>query len=973
MSVKLNILGPLSLQVDGAIIDLGTPKLQAFLALLARQPNRVVPAEVITDELWPDKPPSNPRATLHTYVSRLRRQLASALTDMQIKSTPSGYTLQVDPMTVDAERFTRLTAEARQASQRGSLTDAQQLLQQALDLWRGRALDGVRTGTRLNSYAIQLEDQKLDAVESRIDIALRLGQHELVIHELRELVSEHPLSERLHGQLIVALYRSGRTADALDAYRQFRQTISSELGMEPSPSLQQLQQSILQGNPSLDLTVPPRGGAADAGRQVVSSLLPADIGDFTGRQDELTLQPWAPRGLPPDVHPFTGRERETTELQRLLAEGLAEGNANTVLITAVSGAAGMGKTALAVHAAHQLADHFPDGQLYVNLRGFDPTGEPLSPVTAIRGFLIAFGVPPNAIPTELDGLTAMYRSLAAGKRMLIVLDNASSSEQVIPILPASPSCTVMITSRHRLVSLTARHGAHQLVLDVLPERDARDLLAHYVGLERMAAEPDAVADLLGMCAGLPLAVRIVAARAEHNPTFPLAVLADELRDATALLDGLDAGDQWVNLRTVLSWSVRALSPQAAGVFGLLGVAPGVDIGLPAAASLTGQPTGQTRTILRELENASLVQQHMPGRYRMHDLIRAYATDFAAVDLAEHVREAALRRVIDFYTHTAHTADRLLSPYRPPIEFDPPAPGTHPEPLPDVPKAMAWLDSEHAALLAAQHAAASHTWHRAVWQLAWAMDTLHLRRGHRHDRLAVWRAALDAATHLPDPKTRMLAHRLLGDAYVTLGHHEESIEHLHQALTLAEQHHDTDQQAHTDRALAWAWEQRGDYRRALEHATRALDLYRALDQPVGEATALNALGWYAARLGEYDTARTHSQAALILHRHHHNAEGEAETLDSLGYIAHSNGHYRQATDYYQQALTLFRTLGNTYEAANTLNALGHPHVALGEHEQARVAWREALELFQDQGRDTDTVRIQQQLAKLDDNVGVGIEE
>lgn len=967
MSIKINMLGPLTLQADGTILDLGTPKLQAFLALLARQPNRTVQVEVITDELWPDNPPSNTRATLQTYVSRLRRQLAPASNDVQIRFTPDGYMLEVDPVTVDAERFTRLAAEARQASQRGDLTYAHRLLQQALVLWRGRALDGVRTGTRLNSYAIQLEDQKLEAVENRIDIVLRLGQHELVTHELRELVNEHPLSEKLHGQLIVALYRSGRTADALDAYRQFRQTVSSELGVEPSASLQQLQQSILQGDPSLNLPSPPlRGGSADLAHQVVSPSLPADISDFSGRQDELALQPWTPRGLPPDVHGFTGREREIAELQRLLTKG----DANTVVITAVSGAAGMGKTALAVHVAHQLAGHFPDGQLYVNLRAFDPTDEPLSPATAIRGFLAALGVPSNAIPAELNGQTAMYRSLAVDKRMLIVLDNAYGSDQVTPLLPASSSCTVVITSRHRLSGLTARHGARQLVLDALSERDARELLARYLGPERMAAEPGAIADLLEMCAGLPLAVRIVAARAEHNPTFPLAVLADELRDMTTLLDGLDAGDQRANLRTVLSWSVRTLSPQAASVFGLLGIAPGPESSLPAVASLIGQPVVETRTVLRELENASLVQQYMPGRYRMHDLIRVYAADTALHNLTQDLRETALQRVIDFYTHTAHTADRLLAPHRPPIRLGPPGPDVHPLPLTDLPSAMAWLDTEHAALLAAQHTAASHAWHPAVWQLAWTMDTFHTRRGHRQDRLAAWHAALDAATQLPDPTTRILAYRRLGDAYTVLGRHEEGIEHLQQALTLAEQHHDTDQQAHTDRALAWAWEQCGNYPRAMEHAARALNLYRALDEPVGEADALNAMGWYAARLGEYDTARTHSQAALTLHRNHQNSEGEAETLDSLGYIAHYSGDHRQAIDYYRQALILFRALGNTYEAANTLNALGHPHVALGQHEQARAAWREALELYQDQGRDTDTSRIQRQLANLDDNVRVG---
>jgi tetratricopeptide (TPR) repeat protein len=348
---------------------------------------------------------------------------------------------------------------------------------------------------------------------------------------------------------------------------------------------------------------------------------------------------------------------------------------------------------------------------------------------------------------------------------------------------------------------------------------------------------------------------------------------------------------------------------------------------------------------------------------MHDLIRLYTTDEAHHDLTEDARNAALRRVLDFYTHTAHTAARLLYSQRPPIRLDPPVPGVGPLPLPDVPAAMAWRDSEHPVLLAAQQAAASQAWHPIVWQLAWTLDTFHYRRGHRHDQLAVWRAALDAAAHLPDPATRILAHRLLGAAYVDLGRYEEGIEQLHQALDFAQEHRDLRQQAHTHQVLGRALGERGDDRRALAHATRAQDLFRGLDQPVGEAIALSTMGWYAARLGEYDTARTHCQAALTLHRHQDNPDGEAATLDSLGYIAHHTSYHQRAVGYYQQALTLLRALGNTSETATTLDNLGHPHVALGEHEQARVVWREALELYQEQGRDTDAARIQRRLDDL----------
>ncbi|HET6346375.1 MAG TPA: tetratricopeptide repeat protein, partial [Myxococcota bacterium] len=412
----------------------------------------------------------------------------------------------------------------------------------------------------------------------------------------------------------------------------------------------------------------------------------------------------------------------------------------------------------------------------------------------------------------------------------------------------------------------------------------------------------------------------MAARAQQHPTFPLTVLADELRDVSTRLDALDAGDLRLTLRAVLSWSVRTLKAPTARLFGLLGIAPGPDISLLAAASLNGVPMAQVRVVLQELELASLVQQYRPGRYRMHDLVRLYATETAHHQLAEEEREEALRRVMDFYTHTAHAADRLLDPYRQPIELGPPAPGVQPQPLSDVPAALTWFEAEYPVLLAAQRAAASRAWYPIVWQLA-GLETFNVWQGHVDDRLAAWQAALDASAHLPDITPRIIAHRRLGDAYTDLGRHSEGMSHLHQALALAEEHRDSDQQARTHRVLAWAWARQQDDRKALQHAIRARDLYRTLDQPVGEANALNEVGWCAARLGDYDTARAHCQAALTLHRLHHYTNGEALTLNSLGDIARLSGHHRHAIDYFQQALALLRALGNHYDAAETLENLG----------------------------------------------------
>ncbi|MDX8050638.1 tetratricopeptide repeat protein [Lentzea sp. BCCO 10_0798] len=398
------------------------------------------------------------------------------------------------------------------------------------------------------------------------------------------------------------------------------------------------------------------------------------------------------------------------------------------------------------------------------------------------------------------------------------------------------------------------------------------------------------------------------------------------------------------------------------VFGLLGIAPGPDITTPAVFSLTGLAPAAARTALSALEEMSLVERQPHGRYAMHDLVRAYAATTAHA-LPADVRETAQVRVVDFYLHTAHAADRLLNPARPLVRPDPPAPGAHPFPLPDAAAALAWLDAEHATLLAAQRTAVALGRHHVVWHLARTLDTFHLRRGHRHDALAAWRAAVDAAAHLPDPATLSRAHRSLARACTRLARYEEAVDHLNQALELTVRHDDPTGQAHTHRVLAFAWGERGDDRRALEHARHALDLHRTLRHPAWEGDALNSVGWYAARLGEFDTAREHCQAALALNRHHHYAEGEAGAHESLGFIAHRTGDHRQAVDHYRQALVLLRALGYTYGVADTLDRAGHPHAALGQNREAREVWQEALDLYQEQGREDDAERVRRQLDDL----------
>jgi tetratricopeptide (TPR) repeat protein len=664
-----------------------------------------------------------------------------------------------------------------------------------------------------------------------------------------------------------------------------------------------------------------------------------------------------PRQLRPVPHGFVGRVDHLADLDRRAER---QGTA-MVVISAIGGTGGIGKTWLALAWAHHNLHRFPDGQLFVDLHGFTPTGRPAHPVDVLGGFLDALGVDRERQPTDPDRRAELYRSLVADKRMLIVLDNAATTDQITPLLPGGHYCTVLITSRNQLRGLVARHGAHPVRLDVLTDTEAHTLLASTLGPDRTATNAEAVAELIQLCGGFPLALGVIAARAAADPHLPLCDTVAELR--TLGLDALDSEDPSASLPAVLSWSLRHLTRQQRTTFALLGVAPGPDTGLPATTHLTGLPEREAHAVLRALADASLIHRTPGGRYAMHDLVRAYATT-TANNLPVHMRETALRRVLDFYTHTLHTADEFLDPYRDPARLAPPAQGVHPHPLHDAPAAWAWCDAEHACLLAAQHTATTYHWHLTAWHLAWTLDTFHHWRGHRYDRLSVWQAAADAATHLPDPTPLTRAHRLLGLAHAELGHHEDAIDHLHQALTLAEHHHDSTQQARTHHALSRAWEQQSDHQQALNHARRALDLCRSLHQPVWEARALNQVGWDAAQLGDYDTAREHCQAALTLHRHHHNTAGEAATLDSLGYIDHHTGHHIQAINHYHHALTLYRDNGNAFEVADTLDRLGHSHTALGQHNQARTVWQEALQLYREQARRDDAIRVQHQLDTLD---------
>jgi len=786
----------------------------------------------------------------------------------------------------------------------------------------------------VNGVREMLERERLAATLDRNDCALRLGRHSNVLTELATTAAEHPLDERVAGQLMLALYRSGRSAEALDQYRRIRDRLAEQLGTDPTPALAELHRRILNADPSLGhgpgISVPDRPEPAAAP---------------------------VPRQLPAPPPVFVGRVAELATISAAILGRTARGALPVVLI---GGPGGVGKTWLAVHWAHQNIDQFPDGQLYLNLRGFDPSGSPVPREIALHGLLRALGLPPAAVPMHLDTQVGLYRSLTAGKRILVVLDNARDTTQIEPLLPGSPTCAVLVTSRHRLAGLLTTHGAVPLALDVLNRGDAHHLMSACLGSDRVDAESQAVQALLDQCAGLPLALSIVIARAARHRALPLADLAEELLDADTRLDALSTGDGNANLRAVFSCSHQALDEDLAEVLELVALAPGPDIGVPAAAALIDRPRGQTRMLLGKLEDAHLVQPGAQGRHRMHDLIRLYATEVAGHRSAE-TRTGALRRLVEFYVHTAYAADRLLRPHSPPIRLHRP---TGPGPAAGFDTAdagLSWLHNEHACLLAVHRFAAEQGWHTAVWQLADALDTFHHQRGLRTANLAMWRAAAAAAEALSDPAVQLLAQRDLGRACSAAGRHDEALAHLGRALAIAEQTGDTGGQAYTYLAVAWAWELIGDDHLAAEYSERARRLFQQARTAAWEAVALNEVGWYAARMGSFDRARRHCEQSLRMFRRLGNPVGEAATLDGLGYVAYRTGRYPEAVEYYQATLTLYRRLGNSHAEADTLDRLAETYAAAGLPERARRVWRSALGLYLSQHRPADVQRLRGQLA------------
>jgi DNA-binding SARP family transcriptional activator len=934
--MQVRLLGPVDVTVAGEPRPVHGVRRKAVLAVLALHQGDIVPTDQLVDAVWGDTAPPTAANTLQSHLSHLRQVLGDRST---IVARPPGYLLTVPTDLQAAERLIDGAAQATTVPVRA------QRLRAALDLWRGQVLQDVGTQPWLAEQASRLEALRVRTIQQLIEARLELGEHATLVPALERLVEERRFDEQLHAQLMLALYRAGRQADALAVYQRLKEALDEELGIDPGPFVRAREAAILRQDRALD-----------------HRPLPGEPGDAEPvRPGRPGPGEHAPRQLPPAVAAFAGRERELAQLDALLVPPDTSSGMPAVVISAMSGTAGVGKTALAVHWAHRVADRFPDGQLYANLRGFDPSGVALEPAAVLRGFLEALDVPVERLPAEPGAQAALYRSLLAGRRMLVVLDNARDASQVRPLLPGAPGCLVLITSRNQLTPLVAAEGAHPLLLDLLSDAEAADLLARRLGSARVQAEPGAVAQVIERCARLPLALAVVAARAAHRPGFSLALLADGLHAAAGGLDALDGGDAASDVRAVFSWSYAALDDDAARVFRLLGLHPGPELSLAAAASLAGLPVADTRRLLTELAGAHLISEPAPGRYTCHDLLRAYAAELVHDD----DRQAALTRMLDHYLHTADVAASTLYPNRDRLTLAPPpaAAGVTLVPPADRDSALEWFSTQVPLLLTCVDVAAAAGLDTHAWQLAWCLVSPLDGQGRWAETITSQQAGLAAATRAGYRPAQADAHRRLAGAYLRLGQVDPSYTHAQAALALCRELGDASAQAHSEYFAAIVCSAQGDHHQALKHSLAALELYRLTGYRQGEAQALNAVGWYHGQLEDYEQTLLYCTEALRLHSEIGDSTTEGDTLDSLGFAHHHLGQYAQAVTRYEQALAIHRHFRERYQEGDTLIHLGDSQHGGGDTTAARASWDAALAIFTELGHH-DATRAQTRLDSLD---------
>lgn len=914
------ILGPLLVCHEDTVMEVPAARQRVLLAALLVHAGRAIPADALADVVWDGAPPTGAAVTLRSHVSRLRRVLGPVAGARVITRYP-GYLVEAGPQEVDLLRFAALCRDGGAAVRSGAWPQACETLDEALALWRDEPLGDIPCGILRRDEVPKLEQARLQALEWRMDAGLQLGCHGELVPRLQSLAAQHPLRERLHGQLMLSLHRCGRQAEALVAYQHARRVLIEELGTEPGAELRELHQRILTDDRAL--------------------LSPATAPLVVG-----CAQPAVPRELPRRVAHFVGRAEELAALTGLL-DRAGDGMPGTVVISAIGGTAGVGKTALAVEWAHRVTERFPGGQLYVDLRGYHPD-RPVPAADALAGFLRALGVPGQDIPAEEAERAARYRSLLAGRRMLVVLDNASMVEQVRPLLPGGPACAVVVTSRDALAGLVARDGAQRLDLGLLRLEDAIGLLRALIGA-RVDADPAAAVALAGHCCRLPLALRVAAEFAAGRPDIPLAELVSELADQQRRLDLLDAGgDPRTAVREVFSWSCQHLDTDTARAFRLFGLHPGPDFDDGAAAALADASIEDARRLLDQLTRAHLIQQAGPDRYGLHDLLRAYARELSAAEDTEEERRAALTRLFDHYLYTADAAVTALFPAESHRRPRLPTSAIPPSPIQDSSAALAWLDAQRANLVTTAAHTVGNGWSRHATRLAAVLFRYLQAGGHYPEAVTIHGHACRAARLNGDRAAEATALTSLGLVYFRQGRYEQATSHLQQALTMHCQAGDRTGQARALSNLGLVEFQQGRCQHAAGYFQQALTLHRQNGDRIGEAGVLCNLGYASQRQGNLERATDCLRQALAVSRQTGDRTGQARALGHLGLVSLRQGRDQQATGHFREALAMFRDIGERSGEAYNLANLGQVSLGQGHYEQAAVLYREALAMFRDFG-------------------------
>jgi DNA-binding SARP family transcriptional activator len=948
---RFRILGPLEFRSGEAWSGIGAPKWRALFAALLLNHGQVVSTDRLIDELWGDEPPAKPANLVATYVHRLRGLIGDPDGRVLVTRAP-GYQVVVGPDELDTARFARLVAAGRKALAGGEAARAVGLLTEALDLYRGSPLADVPSSELVATEAARLEESRVVALGLRIEAEIECGDAAGVVGELLRLTADHPLREELWALLIRALCAAARQAEALEAYERARKMIGDELGVDPGPGLRQLHQEILEadarpGSRAVQPTGPVVSPGPGPAPQIAMASPPAPV---------------VPSQLPADIPDFTGRAKQVEYLCALFSD-VPDGDAGNgaVVVSLVAGAGGLGKTTLAVHVGHRLRTRFPDGQLYVNLRG--ASDQPATPADVLARFLRELAVDGAQVPASEDERAALYRTRLAGRRILVVLDDARDAAQARPLMPGSVSCGVLITSRNLLPDLV---GSRLVDLDVLNDDEARALLAEIVGTDRLDAEPDATDQVLAACAGHPLAIRIAGVRLTARTGWAIQALAGRLADERRRIDEFKAGDLAVRACFQVSFeslpAARPGRPDPARAFRLLGLWHGPSISLPAVSALLGEPEDNVADSLEMLVDAHLLQSLAAERYRFHDLLRVYAAEKAEAEESQQDRDEAVLRVLTWYLHTVEAAGRVISPQHARVPLGDGHVVRHPLAFASLEQALDWCETERTDLVVAASQAAASSLHEIAWKLPAAAMSFFYRRSRWADWVATHEDGLDSARILGDRLAEAWMLNNLGMAF-GLQRKEQAIGCFEEALAIYREIGDQQGQARAANNVAQACLRLRRFPDALQAARRSLAVQQQAGDRYGEGIALGNLGDACRELGRFDEAIDRLEQALVIFRELGDQHSEADSLSDLGDVYLTMGRLGDALSCLRASLAIWRANGERHGQAATLSRLGLAQKRAGRPKEARELLAEAHFMLTELGDFRQAAEVKAGLAEL----------